>query len=147
MTIISWSQQIPTGPIHVVLFRQHQLQPVELNSRLIGSQCSQGSTTLQQDLWSELFGVEGASWEVLSRLCRQSRGTWDAHRQEQGLAPPHAHSQTSPWACSGKNCSGWAPDATLWSCNLCTLYCQAPHFHGGCASELITCDWTKYFMQ
>lgn len=33
MTIISWSQQIRTAPIHMVLIR-HQLQPVELNSSL-----------------------------------------------------------------------------------------------------------------
>lgn len=38
--------------------------------------------------------------------------------------------------------------STLWMYNLCTLYCQVPYLHGGaCASELITCDWSKYFMQ
>lgn len=114
----------------------------------IGSLCSHGCTTLQQDLWSELSGVKGASWEVLSVLCMQSRGTWDVHRQKRCLALPDAHSQTSPVHAQEWTALGGHLMSTLWTCNLCTLRCQVPYDHGGgSASGLITCDCTKYFMQ
>lgn len=109
MTNIIWSQQIPTGPIHVALIRQHQLQSVELNSKPEpGPWAPWVPSNRTCDLSS--LGWKVPPWEVLSMLCRQSRGTWDVHRQKWCLAPPHPHSQTSPWSCPGKNCSGWAPD-------------------------------------
>lgn len=113
MTIISWSQQIPTGLIPTVLIRQHQPPSVELKSSLTLAHRLPVCPWQHHppwDLWSELSGVKSVSWEVLSTQRRQCRGTGDVHRQKWSLAPPHAHSQTSPWACSAKNCSGWAPD-------------------------------------
>lgn len=129
MTIISWSQQILTGMIPTVLIR---LPPTEISgvefqgwTWPIGFMCSPSRTIFQ-------YGHAGLliwacwRWKVPHRrsflcLCTQSRGTFDAHKQKWCLAPPQTHSQTRPWACSGKYCSGWAPDVPLPGLAICAL--------------------------
>ena len=101
-----------------------------------------------QDLWSELAGVKGASHEVLSVPVRAiQRYIWCA--QAEVLSGSTSDSQPDQtlgmlrkelfWV------GAWCP--TPWTCNLCTLYCQVPYYLGdGSASELITCDWIRYFI-
>lgn len=99
-----------------------------------------------QDLSSELAGVKGASKEVLSVpvhavqrhiWCTQAEvvsGSTSDSQPDQGMLRKELFCVDT-----------WCP--TLWTCNLCTLYCQVPCYRGdGSASELITCDWTKYFI-
>lgn len=96
----------------MVLIRQYQLQSVELKSSLTLAHrlpVHPWQHHPPQDLCLSSLG-----WKVSPEgSFPGSAGNAEAQemcRQKWSLAPPHAHSQTSPWACSAKNCSGWAPD-------------------------------------
>lgn len=97
-----------------------------------------------QGLWCELAGKKVRPRRCFLCLRTQSRGTSDVHKQNWCLAPSQTHSRTRAWGCSGKPfwLGTWCP--THWICNLCTLCCQVPCYINS-ASELITCDWIKYF--
>lgn len=99
-----------------------------------------------QESSSQLTGVKDTSQEVLSvPVHTVQRHTWCA--QAEVVSGSTSDSQPDQdmlrkelfWV------GTWCP--APWTCNLCTLYCQVPYYRGdGSASELITCDWIKYFI-
>lgn len=151
MTIISWSQQIPTGPTYVVLVR-HQLQSVELNSRPEFGPWAP-CVPMAAPPSSRTCDLSSLGWKVPPErsfpccacnpeargMCTGRSGVWLRLMLAARPAPVHAREWTA---------LGGYLMSTLWTCNLCTLHCQVPYHHGGgSASGLITCDCTRYFMQ
>lgn len=127
----------------------HQQNSVELNFRTeLGPQfyCSQSSTAYQHGragfkLW--------ASWgeRYFTGQCLQSQGILNVLKTKWCLAPPQPHSQTRPWAHTGKGCSRCAPDVPLLAFAICAhSTARSPPTVEIDGSALITCDWSKYFI-
>lgn len=141
MTSVSWNQQTPRG----VSVDQSSVEFQDWTWPT-GFVSSQGSTAFQHGcagfkLW--------ASWgeRYFTGQCLQSRGILDVHKQKWCLAPPQPHSQTRPWAHSGKGCSRHAPDVPLPAFAICAhSTARSPPTVEIDGSALITRDWSKYFI-